>query len=83
MGCFCVLRIHLAVESIQRKDTPLHIAIRARSVRIASLLLRKPQDARILYQPNADGETPYNLDASHNKSILASIFGASKSRGAG
>ncbi|XP_077965854.1 kinase D-interacting substrate of 220 kDa-like isoform X1 [Styela clava] len=60
----------------KKNDTPLHIAIRARSLRLVKLLLRNPQDGRLLYQPNKSGETPYNLDAAHNKSILASVFGA-------
>uniref|UniRef100_A0A672ZJA3 Kinase D-interacting substrate of 220 kDa B n=1 Tax=Sphaeramia orbicularis TaxID=375764 RepID=A0A672ZJA3_9TELE len=57
-------------------DTPLHIAIRGRSRRLAELLLRNPKDGRLLYRPNKGGETPYNIDCSHQKSILTQIFGA-------
>ncbi|KAF3835810.1 hypothetical protein F7725_028368 [Dissostichus mawsoni] len=60
----------------QRGDTPLHIAIRGRSRRLAELLLRNPKDGRLLYRPNKGGETPYNIDCSHQKSILTQIFGA-------
>ncbi|XP_012495398.1 PREDICTED: kinase D-interacting substrate of 220 kDa [Propithecus coquereli] len=57
-------------------DTPLHIAIRGRSRKLAELLLRNPKDGRLLYRPNKAGETPYNIDCSHQKSILTQIFGA-------
>lgn len=60
----------------KRGDTPLHIAIRGRSRRLAELLLRNPKDGRLLYRPNKSGETPYNIDCSHQKSILTQIFGA-------
>ncbi|XP_078029701.1 kinase D-interacting substrate of 220 kDa B isoform X5 [Epinephelus lanceolatus] len=60
----------------KRGDTPLHIAIRGRSRRLAELLLRNPKDGRLLYRPNKGGETPYNIDCSHQKSILTQIFGA-------
>lgn len=63
-------------EFPQRGDTPLHIAIRGRSRRLAELLLRNPKDGRLLYRPNKAGETPYNIDCSHQKSILTQIFGA-------
>ena len=68
--------IHQSV--FQRGDTPLHIAIRGRSRRLAELLLRNPKDGRLLYRPNKAGETPYNIDCSHQKSILTQIFGARK-----
>ncbi|KAM5163478.1 kinase D-interacting substrate of 220 kDa isoform 1-T2 [Mantella aurantiaca] len=58
------------------RDTPLHIAIRGRSRKLAELLLRNPKDGRLLYRPNKAGETPYNIDCSHQKSILTQIFGA-------
>uniref|UniRef100_A0A8C2GDN6 Kinase D-interacting substrate 220b n=1 Tax=Cyprinus carpio TaxID=7962 RepID=A0A8C2GDN6_CYPCA len=61
---------------LQKGDTPLHIAIRGRSRRLAELLLRNPKDGRLLYRPNKAGETPYNIDCSHQKSILTQIFGA-------
>lgn len=61
---------------LQKGDTPLHIAIRGRSRRLAELLLRNPKDGRLLYRPNKAGETPYNVDCSHQKSILTQIFGA-------
>lgn len=63
---------------MQKGDTPLHIAIRGRSRKLAELLLRNPKDGRLLYRPNKTGETPYNIDCSHQKSILTQIFGASK-----
>ncbi|XP_053098301.1 kinase D-interacting substrate of 220 kDa B isoform X5 [Pangasianodon hypophthalmus] len=65
------------VSAVDKKgDTPLHIAIRGRSRRLAELLLRNPKDGRLLYKPNKAGETPYNIDCSHQKSILTQIFGA-------
>ncbi|XP_068609521.1 kinase D-interacting substrate of 220 kDa B [Brachionichthys hirsutus] len=65
------------VSAVDKKgDTPLHIAIRGRSRRLAELLLRNPKDGRLLYRPNRAGETPYNIDCSHQKSILTQIFGA-------
>ncbi|XP_067840338.1 kinase D-interacting substrate of 220 kDa B isoform X2 [Heptranchias perlo] len=60
----------------KKGDTPLHIAIRGRSRKLAELLLRNPKDGRLLYRPNKAGETPYNIDCSHQKSILTQIFGA-------
>lgn len=62
----------------QKGDTPLHIAIKGRSRKLAELLLRNPKDGRLLYKPNKEGETPYNIDCTHQKSILTQIFGASK-----
>ncbi|XP_056619866.1 kinase D-interacting substrate of 220 kDa B isoform X2 [Triplophysa dalaica] len=65
------------VSAVDKKgDTPLHIAIRGRSRRLAELLLRNPKDGRLLYRPNKAGETPYNIDCSHQKSILTQIFGS-------
>ncbi|CAJ0948778.1 unnamed protein product, partial [Ranitomeya imitator] len=65
------------VSAIDKKgDTALHIAIRGRSRKLAELLLRNPKDGRLLYRPNKAGETPYNIDCSHQKSILTQIFGA-------
>uniref|UniRef100_A0A7N6BUP9 KAP NTPase domain-containing protein n=1 Tax=Anabas testudineus TaxID=64144 RepID=A0A7N6BUP9_ANATE len=65
------------VSAIDKKgDTPLHIAIRGRSRKLAELLLRNPKDGRLLYRPNKAGETPYNIDCTHQKSILTQIFGA-------
>ncbi|XP_026196930.1 kinase D-interacting substrate of 220 kDa B isoform X4 [Anabas testudineus] len=65
------------VSAVDKKgDTALHIAIRGRSRRLAELLLRNPKDGRLLYRPNKAGETPYNIDCSHQKSILTQIFGA-------
>ncbi|XP_078255352.1 kinase D-interacting substrate of 220 kDa B isoform X4 [Rhinoraja longicauda] len=60
----------------KKGDTPLHIAIRGRSRKLAELLLRNPKDGRLLYRPNKAGETPYNIDCSHQKSILTQIFGS-------
>ncbi|XP_028296274.1 kinase D-interacting substrate of 220 kDa B isoform X2 [Gouania willdenowi] len=65
------------VSAVDKKgDTPLHIAIRGRSRRLAELLLRNPKDGRLLYRPNRNNDTPYNIDCSHQKSILTQIFGA-------
>ncbi|XP_053443625.1 kinase D-interacting substrate of 220 kDa isoform X5 [Nycticebus coucang] len=65
------------VSAVDKKgDTPLHIAIRGRSRKLAELLLRNPKDGRLLYRPNRAGETPYNVDCGHQKSILTQIFGA-------
>nr|XP_034965777.1 kinase D-interacting substrate of 220 kDa isoform X2 [Zootoca vivipara] len=65
------------VSAVDKKgDTPLHIAIRGRSRKLAEMLLRNPKDGRLLYRPNKAGETPYNIDCSHQKSILTQIFGA-------
>ncbi|MEQ2193388.1 hypothetical protein XENOCAPTIV_021014, partial [Xenoophorus captivus] len=62
----------------RKGDTALHIAIRGRSRKLAELLLRNPKDGRLLYRPNKAGETPYNIDCTHQKSILTQIFGASQ-----
>lgn len=62
----------------QKGDTALHIAMRARSKAIVEILLRNPKNSQLLYRPNRTGETPYNIDTNHQKSILAQIFGASK-----
>ncbi|KAL4624039.1 kinase D-interacting substrate of 220 kDa-like isoform X3 [Arapaima gigas] len=65
------------VSAVDKKgDTALHIAIRGRSRKLAELLLRNPKDGRLLYRPNRAGETPYNIDCTHQKSILTQIFGA-------
>ncbi|MEQ2200553.1 hypothetical protein XENOCAPTIV_030906 [Xenoophorus captivus] len=72
-----ILQCNPDTETCTKKgDTPLHIAIRSRSRRLAELLLRNPKDGRLLYRPNKAGETPYNIDCSHQKSILTQIFGA-------
>ena len=63
----------------QKGDTALHISLRARSKRITELLLRNPRNSRLLYRPNKDGETPYSIDAYHQKQILSLIHGHSKS----
>uniref|UniRef100_A0AAZ3PGS2 KAP NTPase domain-containing protein n=1 Tax=Oncorhynchus tshawytscha TaxID=74940 RepID=A0AAZ3PGS2_ONCTS len=65
-----------AVDKRLTRDTALHIAIRGRSRKLAELLLRNPKDGRLLYRPNKAGETPYNIDCTHQKSILTQIFGA-------
>uniref|UniRef100_UPI00358F82F8 kinase D-interacting substrate of 220 kDa isoform X3 n=1 Tax=Myxine glutinosa TaxID=7769 RepID=UPI00358F82F8 len=62
--------------SDKKGDSSLHIAIRGRGRRLAELLLRNPKDGRLLYRPNKAGETPYNIDCNHQKSILTQIFGA-------
>ncbi|KAL4230991.1 hypothetical protein ACF0H5_011364 [Mactra antiquata] len=59
----------------KKGDTALHISLRARSKRITELLLRNPRNSRLLYQPNKAGETPYSIDAYHQKGILTQIHG--------
>ncbi|XP_059085924.1 kinase D-interacting substrate of 220 kDa-like isoform X2 [Tigriopus californicus] len=56
-------------------DTALHIAMRARSKGIVEVLLRNPKHSQLLYRPNRQGETPYNIDASSPKTILGQVFG--------
>ncbi|KAL1140770.1 hypothetical protein AAG570_000700 [Ranatra chinensis] len=57
-------------------DTALHVAMRARSKAIVEILLRNPKNSQLLYRPNRAGETPYNIDMNHPKTILGQIFGA-------
>jgi ankyrin repeat-rich membrane spanning protein len=54
----------------------LHIALRSRSRRLTQILLSRPNDARLLYRPNNDGDTPYSIDQQHESPILPSIFGS-------
>ncbi|RLU26571.1 hypothetical protein DMN91_000367 [Ooceraea biroi] len=60
----------------KKGDTVLHIAMRARSKAIVEILLRNPKNSQLLYRPNKQGETPYNIDVNHPKTILGQIFGA-------
>ncbi|XP_057659387.1 kinase D-interacting substrate of 220 kDa B isoform X7 [Diorhabda carinulata] len=60
----------------KKGDTALHIAMRARSKAIVEILLRNPKNSQLLYRPNRAGETPYNIDMNHQKTILGQIFGA-------
>ncbi|XP_049824208.1 kinase D-interacting substrate of 220 kDa B isoform X3 [Aethina tumida] len=60
----------------KKGDTALHIAMRARSKAIVEILLRNPKHSQLLYRPNRNGETPYNIDVNHPKTILGQIFGA-------
>ncbi|XP_078035636.1 ankyrin repeat-rich membrane spanning isoform X2 [Augochlora pura] len=60
----------------KKGDTVLHIAMRARSKAIVEILLRNPKNSQLLYRPNRQGETPYNIDINHPKTILGQIFGA-------
>ncbi|CAM9647184.1 unnamed protein product [Lampetra planeri] len=69
-------KVSAADKASTNGDTSLHIAIRGRSRKLAELLLRNPKDGRLLYRPNKAGETPYNIDCGHHKSILTQIFGA-------
>lgn len=62
----------------RRGDTCLHIAMRARSKAIVEALLRNPKNSQLLYRANKAGETPYALDALHQKTILGQVFGARK-----
>jgi len=59
-------------------DTALHIAMRARSKAIVGVLLKNPKHSQLLYKPNRAGETPYNIDASNQKTILSLLFGSRK-----
>lgn len=60
----------------KKGDTVLHIAMRARSKGIVEILLRNPKNSQLLYRPNKQRETPYNIDINHPKTILGQIFGA-------
>ncbi|XP_046390035.1 kinase D-interacting substrate of 220 kDa B isoform X2 [Ischnura elegans] len=60
----------------KKGDTALHIAMRARSKGIVEVLLRNPKNSQLLYRPNRASETPYNIDMSHQKTILSQIYGA-------
>ncbi|EFN63057.1 Ankyrin repeat-rich membrane spanning protein [Camponotus floridanus] len=60
----------------KKGDTVLHVAMRARSKAIVEILLRNPKNSQLLYRPNRQGETPYNIDVNHPKTILGQIFGA-------
>ncbi|XP_043269211.1 kinase D-interacting substrate of 220 kDa B isoform X3 [Venturia canescens] len=60
----------------KKGDTVLHVAMRARSKGIVEILLRNPKNSQLLYRPNRQGETPYNIDFKHPKTILGQIFGA-------
>ena len=62
---------------MQKGDSALHVSLRARSKRITELLLRNPRHSRLLYRPNKAGETPYSIDAYHQKGILTQIHGHS------
>lgn len=53
----------------------MHIAIRNCSRDIVDILLSNPRHSKYLYRPNKRGETPYNIDASLQKSILTTIYG--------
>lgn len=67
------------VNAVDRRgDTCLHIAMRARSKAIVEALLRNPKNSQLLYRANKAGETPYGLDALHQKTILGQVFGARK-----
>ncbi|CAH1969298.1 unnamed protein product [Acanthoscelides obtectus] len=50
--------------------------MRARSKAIVETLLRNPKNSQLLYRPNKAGETPYNIDMNHQKTILGQIFGS-------
>jgi ankyrin repeat-rich membrane spanning protein len=67
------------VSAMDKKgDTVLHVAMRARSKGIVEILLRNPKNSQLLYRPNKQGETAYNIDINHQKAILGQIFGARK-----
>ena len=52
------------------------MAVRGRSKRITDFLLRNPKNARLLYTKNKTGETPYQIDATHDRSVLSQVFAA-------
>ena len=56
-----------------RGDTPLHVAMRARSKTIVEILLRNPKHSQLLYRPNKQGETPYSIDVNSTKTILGQV----------
>lgn len=56
-------------------DNALHLALRARSKRLAQTLLVNPGDSKLLYRPNRLGETPYSIDQESPSPILPTIFG--------
>ncbi|KAI4462246.1 ankyrin repeat-containing [Holotrichia oblita] len=60
----------------KKGDTALHIAMRAQSRAIVEILVRNPKHSHLLYRPNRAGETPYNIDMNHQKTILGQVFGA-------
>ena len=62
--------------SDSKRDTALHIAMRARSKAIVDVLLRNPKHNQLLYRPNRQGETPYSIDVNSQKSIIGQVFGA-------
>ena len=66
------------VPTFQKGDTALHMSVRGRSKRITELLLRNPKDGRLLYKPNKSSETPYQIDATHEKRLLTQVYGTSK-----
>nr|XP_040237698.2 kinase D-interacting substrate of 220 kDa isoform X3 [Anopheles coluzzii] len=59
----------------KRGDTCLHVAMRARSKAIVEALLSNPKYGQLLYRSNKEGETPYAIDATHQKTILGQVFG--------
>ncbi|XP_046854169.1 kinase D-interacting substrate of 220 kDa B-like isoform X3 [Xenia sp. Carnegie-2017] len=61
--------------SNKKGDTALHIAVRNRYRRIAEIILKDPRSARLLYQTNRAGETPYKIDQHHKKSVLKPFLG--------
>eukprot|EP00092_Neocalanus_flemingeri_P007739 GFUD01008355.1.p1 GENE.GFUD01008355.1~~GFUD01008355.1.p1 ORF type:complete len:1621 (+),score=387.09 GFUD01008355.1:109-4971(+) len=62
----------------EKGDTALHVAMRAGSKTIVELLLRNPKHSQLLYKPNCQGETPYNIDLANQKPILSQLFGSRK-----
>jgi ankyrin repeat-rich membrane spanning protein len=65
------------VSACDRKgDNALHISVRGRSKRITESLLRNPKNARLLYNKNKNSETAYEIDATHDRSVLTQVFGA-------
>ena len=52
--------------------------MRAGSRATVELLLRNPKHSQLLYKPNNQGETPYNIDLASQRPILSLLFGSRK-----
>ena len=72
------IETNVGILTLQRSDNCLHVSVRSRSRRITEVLLRNPKNSKLLYLKNKKGETAYGIDASHDRSLLAQVFGASK-----
>ncbi|VVC99294.1 unnamed protein product [Leptidea sinapis] len=66
---------HVAILKLLLASNP---DLELSSIQIVEILLRNPKNSQLLYKPNKQNETPYNIDMSYNKTILGQIFGARK-----